>query len=427
MKIYFLLFLFLLANSALIAQQRDLDFYLEQAKISSPLINKSKNESKLLTLDLQQINSILSKPEINVASGIMFAPIVNHDNNLNRFELVSKDASNYNGYDLAITDGGQYQALLSVKQPLLTGSKYRTYSSKTGISGQINENNIELTSHELEQVVGYQYILCIKSKMQAENSLLLLKEIDDQLEVMKKLVESAIYKKTDLMLLQIEAQNFKSEYEMFAAEFIDNLYDLNLICGINDTTIVDLQNISFVIKPENKESSRFLNSYKLDSLNILADQEIYELKYKPQIDLIADAGLNAAYLPTFNRFGLSTGISLSWNIFDGHQREIQREKSKINLETLEFEKKRFLTQNEISKNKIINQISTLDRRIASIELQINQYNNLYDSYSREFAQGEASVMDFKNLLKDIAAKKQEILLFKMEKQLLINSYNYLNY
>jgi hypothetical protein len=36
-------------------------------------------------------------------------------------------------------------------------------------------------------------------------------------------------------------------------------------------------------------------------------------------------------------------------------------------------------------------------------------------------------MDFKNLMKDIAAKKQEIIQLKMEKQLLINAYNYLNY
>jgi len=36
-------------------------------------------------------------------------------------------------------------------------------------------------------------------------------------------------------------------------------------------------------------------------------------------------------------------------------------------------------------------------------------------------------MDFKNLLKDITAKRQDFLLQKMEKQLLVNSYNYWNY
>ena len=166
---------------------------------------------------------------------------------------------------------------------------------------------------------------------------------------------------------------------------------------------------------------------KLDSLNIIADQAIYELKYKPQLDLFANAGLNAVYVPAFNRLGFSTGLTLTWNIFDGRQRDIQREKSIINLQTIEFEKKNFLTQNDINKNKIINQINVLNQRIIFNEQQTDQYNKLYNAYTKELSQGEASVMDFKNLLKDIAAKNQESLLLKMEKQFLINSYNYLNY
>jgi len=171
----------------------------------------------------------------------------------------------------------------------------------------------------------------------------------------------------------------------------------------------------------------FLISYKLDSLNIIAEQSINELKYKPQVNLFADAGLNAVYLPSFNRLGFSTGIAFSWNIFDGNQREIQREKSTIDLQTIEFEKKNFITQNDIYKNKILNQISTLDQRLKIIEEQIDQYDQLYNAYRKELSQGEVSVIDFKNLLKDIVAKKQESLLLKMEKQMLINSFNYWNY
>ncbi len=427
MKTCILSFLLLSEFLSLSAQQRDLNFYLDQAKINSPLINKNRNESKIVTLDLQQINSILSKPDVNLISGVMFAPIISHDNNSSHFELVSDGATDYTGYDLALTDGGQYQAMVSVKQPLFTGSRYRTYVNKASISGRINDNNIALTVHELEQIVGYQYILCIKSKMQINNELLLLKELGEQVKLMKKLVENAVYKQTDLILLQIEAQTYEAEYKMFQGEYITNIYDLNLICGIRDTSMVDLREPDFVLKSDIVLNSNFLTSYKLDSLNILADQSINELKYKPQLDLFADAGLFAAYLPYPGRIGFSTGISLSWNIFDGHQRNIQREKSEINLQTLEFEKKNFLTQNDISKNKIMNQIEAIDQRLQLYEQQAEQYDKLYNAYSRELSLGEASVMDFKNLLKDIAAKKQETLLLKMERLLLINSYNYLTY
>jgi outer membrane protein TolC len=206
-----------------------------------------------------------------------------------------------------------------------------------------------------------------------------------------------------------------------------NIYDLNLICGIRDTSMVDLREIDFVLKPDIVTNSNFLTAYKLDSLNIIADQSINDLKYKPQLDLFADAGLFAAYLPYPGRIGFSTGFSLSWNIFDGHQRTIQREKSDINLKTIEFEKKNFMTQNDINKNKILNQIEAVNQRLHLYEQQADQYDKLYKAYSRELTLGEASVMDFKNLLKDMTAKKQETLLLKMERQLLINSYNYLTY
>jgi hypothetical protein len=69
----------------------------------------------------------------------------------------------------------------------------------------------------------------------------------------------------------------------------------------------------------------------------------------------------------------------------------------------------------------------LSEKTALIGDQLKQYDILFTAYQNELKQGLISVMDFKNLLKDITAKKQDYLLLGMEKQLLINSYNYWNY
>jgi outer membrane protein TolC len=219
MKPSSLLIFSLLFFSTLFSQQRDLNYYLGQAKTNSPLIHKNKNENRIVELDLNQFKSILSKPEINFEANVLFAPIVSHDNNTNQFKGVSDGATNYNGYDLAATDGGQYQAFVSLKQPLFTGRQYRAYSDKADISRQINENSITLTIHELEQVVRYQYILCLKSKIQSQYSLEILKLLEGHLQIMQKLVENAIFKQTDLMFLQIEYQDFEVEYQTFKAEY----------------------------------------------------------------------------------------------------------------------------------------------------------------------------------------------------------------
>lgn len=427
MKTVIFCVLLILSTLASAAQERDLAYYTGQAQKNSPLINKALNDNKIVNLDLQQINRILTNPEINFVSGVTLAPIISHDNNTNRFQLASDGATDYTGHDLAITDGGQYQALVSVKQPLLSGSKYKVYQNKADISKKINSNTVSLTVHELEQVVGYQYILCLKARQQAVNSLALLNQLRDQVLVMRTLVDNAIYKKADLMILEIEAQNYEAEYRTNMADYKTSLYDLNQVCGINDTTTVELADVNFTLTPENHGKSYFLVTYHLDSLNIIADQAISELKYRPQLDLFADIGLNAAYLPYLKRTGISTGFTLTWNIFDGHQRNIQREKSAIGLNTLEFDKQNFMNVNEIGRNKLLNQINALEERITISEHQAAQYDNLYDVFSKELATGEVSVMDFKNLVKDMAVKKQELLQLRLEKQLLINSYNYLNY
>ena len=409
------------------AQVRTLDFYLKAAKINSPLINKSENETKIAQLDLAQLKSRLSKPLISLESSVLFAPIIAHDNSSGRFKWISNGANDYSGYDQAVTDGGQYQAVIAVTQPLFNKTKLQTYSSKTELTKKIDNNAIVLTIHELRQLVTRQYILCLRSEMQKQNKVALLKEMNEQLGIMQKLVEGGIYKQADLILMQIAAQNYQIEIETFQSEYQSSLSDLNLLCGINDTTMVDLQKISLQTAPAIITRSKFITAYKLDSLNLISGQKISELNYKPQINWVTNAGLNAVYRPSLNRIGFSTGLTFSYPLFDGNQRKIQREKTAVHLTAIEFEKQKFLTQTAIEKNKIISQIHFLDQRINRTNDQLKKYDQLLGIYSRELSRGELSVIDYKNVFRDIASKQQENILLKTEKQLLINSYQYWNY
>jgi outer membrane protein TolC len=419
------LFLIIFLLNTTQAQKRSLDFYLEKAKSFSPLINQSKNENKIIGLDLEQMKSILSKPEVNLDASVLFAPIISHDNNTYRFELVSNGATNYAGDDMAITNGGQYQSVILLKQPLFTGGSLKTYASKADIARQIND--ISLTIHELEKIVDHQYILCLKAKRLSDINKQLMKELEGQLLIMQKLVENAIYKQSDLMLMQIEYENYGLFYASSISEYKTNLYDLNLLCGINDTTTVDLQELDLKLNNNKPVSSGFLDSFRLDSLNINAEQKISNLKYKPQVNLFADAGLNAVYLPSFDRLGFSTGITFSWNIFDGNQKKIQNQRTYINMQTIDFERQNFLTQQQVNKNNILSQLTSLGNRIMLTENQISKYDQLLTVYHAQLSQGEISVIDYKNIVKDFALKKQDKLLLDLEKQALIISFNYWNY
>jgi outer membrane protein TolC len=422
-----ILLIFLIFSDILSSQQPDLNYYLEKAKANSPLINQSRNQSLIADLDLIQIKAILSKPEINVEAGVLFAPIVSHDNSTNKFQLVSEGADKYTGYDLAATDGGQYQAVVSLRQNLFTASKYKSYSDMNDVSHRLNENTIALTVHETEQLVTYQYLLCLKSKTEKANSLIVLKAVEDQVTTMKKLVENGIYKQTDLILLQIEYQNYSADFKKFNADYRNNLYDLNLLCGLSDSSLVEIQDIDLQLKSGMNSGSQFLTSFKLDSLNVRTMLAIEELKYKPELSLFADAGMNAVYIPSFNRVGFSTGLTFKMNLFDGNQKKLMRDRAAISLRTIDFEKNNFRIKNDIYKNQTLSNIRSLDDRLKITEAQLEQYRILLDAYSKQLARGDVSILEYKNLIRDIVAKKQESLLIKMDIQMLINSYNYWNY
>ena len=410
-----------------VAQQHGLDYYIEQAKANSPLINKNKNERKLAGLNLEQVNSILKKPMVNLEANVLFAPIVSHDNGNTRFEWVSDGADDYVGYDQAFSDGGQYQAYVTVEQPLFTGSVYKSYADKADLTKQINQNNINLTNHEIEQLVSHQYLLCLKSKKQSEISLELLNKMKQQVDIMTNLIKNAIYKRTDLLLLQIEYQNFELQHKTFETEYRNSLYDLNLLCGVDDTALVNLPDLELSVKPDTVVQSGFLTGYSLDSLSVINNRMLFEQKYKPRVSLFATAGMGAIYLPDVKRFGFSTGVNFSWNLFDGHQKQIQSKMAMVRLQTIEFEKQNFIKQYNINKHKYLNRINALDEQIAITQQQLKDYENLFKLYKQELSLAEISSMDLKNLIKDVSAKKQENLLLKMEKEILINSYNYWNY
>jgi len=420
--------LFLLFSiTAFSAPPRNLPYYLQQAEANSPLIHKAVNDNQVVTLNLSQMQSVLRQPQVSINANMLLAPIVSHDNGTHRIQLASSGADRYNGYDLAVTDGGQYQALLSVQQPLFTRKSYRTYAQQSAISRQVNDNTIRLTKHEIEQLVSRQYILCLTAKFQLANSAEQLKAITEQLEIMHMLVANAIYKQTDEMLLQIERQNYQDTYATNRVDYITNLYDLNALCGIHDTTVVDIEETHFNLNRLPVTQSLFSTSYTLDSLVLTADLKINDLKYLPQVSLIANGGLNASYLPTLNRFGVSAGLTFSWTLYDGHQRKFEQQKTQFGLKNIAFDKQLFTVQQNTNKDKIIRQIAALDEHLRSLREQLNSYASLTSAYELQLKHGNISVMDYKNLMKDVAAKKQEIIMSQMEKEALISSYNYWNY
>ncbi len=420
-----ILFLFLQVN--VFAQTKDLNYFIEQAKTNSPLIFEHQTQNKVLAAEAKRLKAFYTQPEISLDAGILFAPIVSNNNNITKFQWITEDAANYYGYDLAVSDGGQYQTIVNIDQPLFGGSKLKTVYQNQDILRKKNLNDIRLTEHDLEKIVGYQYLRCLQAQEQIQFTKDLIKLMIQENTQMKILVQNGIYKISDLQRLKIELQTYKAQMEQARTTYKQNLLDMNIICGINDTISVKLQIIKFSLKTVITDSSLFIEQYRLDSLNLWSLQQISEMKYKPQVNLFANGGLNAIYLPKLNRLGMSVGIHLSWTIFDGHQRNFMRDKMNILMQDITFKKQQFTTEQSLRLAKIIAAIKNIDKQLTIKTVQQKEYNKLLEIYKTELSQGSISVIDFTNTIRDIARLKQEIILLRMKKQALINNYNYWNY
>jgi len=414
-------------SNSIKAQNTTLDYYVSKAVQNSPLINENNNLSKVNLLEYQRLKAIYTKPQIGLTANYLFAPIISSDNNKTTFEPNSSGATNYYGYDLGASNGGEYQALLNLTQPLFNGKKYKTATEQVNIETQINENNNKLTQHDIEKIVTDQYILCLQDNKQIHDAETTLNLLTDQQAILKKLVENSIYKQSDLILLNIEYQNYFSQLTTFKSNYHRDLLELNAICGIDDTALVQLQNSELILK--NKESnSLFLESYRLDSLNLAAQQNVFELQYKPQLNLYANTGLFAFTIPDIpQRFGLSAGLSLTWPIVDGNQKKINRQKTILLEQNISFQKKYYENQNKIRVEKILYEIKSTESQLESLKSQLNNYNILLESYKKELSAGQISIIDFLTILRNKSSLTGEYNLLFLQKQSLINTYNYWNW
>jgi outer membrane protein TolC len=420
-----LLLLLFVANSSF--AQNNLEYYINKAKQNSPLVNDSKNQSKANQFDIERLKAFYTKPQIGITANYLFSPIISTDNNKTSFQPNAEGAPNYYGYDLAYSNGGQYSAMLNVTQPLFNGKRYETASEQLNVTSQINQNNSKLTEHDIEKIVTDQYILCLQDNKQTAYAEAMVKLLADQKDILKKLVESSIYKQSDLTLLNIEHQNFLAQLTTFRANYRRDLMDLNILCGINDTALVQLQNSDLALN-STVSNSMFLEKYHLDSLNLIAQQKAFELKYKPQLNLFANTGLNAVYAPTIpNRFGISAGLSFSYYFFDGNQKSINRNKTQVLEKSISFYKDNFITQNTVRKSKILTELQSYTDRISIAEQQLKDYEVLLNSYKKEILSGQLSIINYTMILKNMATIQRDYTLLFSQQQSLINAFNYWNW
>lgn len=411
-----LILLFLLIPVCNGLTQNNLDYYLKAARENNPGIKENLSQVEKAALQEKIIKAEFRGPKVFLSGDIFYPPL-----------LPNKNDPKAVGYDAAITDGGLISALVNVHQPVFNKEIVKTLNNQAKVTGELGADQARTAQHLLEKEVIDQYI----ASYQSWSQIAFMKDLTHQMTQQKVLIEAlagqGIYKKSDILLIDIEILRQTSDINNLQAIYNQNIYSLNEICGItgNEDVILTAPQIQF---RADTIQSRFLEKFRLDSLQIKTNLDVANLKYKPQFNLYGNTGINAIEFPGIQRkFGVGAGLSMIIPIYDGHQFNYLQEQANIDLRVNNNYRQNFLIQKSNHQQAIQSNLKLLEQKIKTIESQLNEYQKLIELYKSELRTGELKIIDFMNTIRLYAGVQQDLVTCESSKMLIINDNNFYNW
>ena len=417
------LILILLLFSKTAFGQHMLDDFVARAMENSPTL-KEYEQQKTLSQIQQKINRAENETfHASLTGDYLFVPYFNNHGKI----ITTNPSSQAVGYDINLFDGGLYSAQLNLERSIFNHGIIRVLEQQVGIQNENAMYNLHMGKHQLQYQVTEQYLNTYLFLLLSRLSKEIMVTLREQMEWTDALMKKGFTSEQDYLLLKVELKNQWVDLNASRQNYQSGLYQLYALCGIEDTTVVAIDSVSFEI-PAPISGSKFLQKYALDSLKIVNQQQLFETQYQPKIDLFFNTGLNAVTLDKIERkFGVSAGLSLSLPLYDGKQKSLTRKQSQVN-QTIIHDYRRFSESNiDVQRHDRMSRIQTLKKNIHVLEEQINDYRNLLALSETQLKQGHVSMIDHLTLLRNFVDIRKNKIETEIKCQLEINNYNYWNW
>lgn len=392
-------------------QTHDLNYFLKNAAANSPLLKDYQNQIKAGGLDSMMIRAA-QRPLIAGNGQVMVAPTYH----------------GY-GYDKAITNGGDYTAILSVTQPIFNKNRLMSRYKGVSLQNQAIENSARISLLDLRKNVSAQYITAYADYRQLQSNLEVQRLLEAQQELLKRLVQGGIYKETDFLNYQVALQSQGIAISQLQMQYRADLSMLNYLCGINDTSS------SVLVDPDisyhegyQKSHSAFFRQFEVDSLKILNNRAVIDSKYHPVVNWFGDAGLESSSLSTMDRnFGASFGLNLSVPIYDGRQRRLEYQRLNIEEDTRSGYASFFDRQYEQQKAMLQQQLKASESLVTQIEQKLKSSQRLIDLDKKQLEAGEVPITEFILAINNYLSIRGNLNQAEISLLRIINELNYWNH
>lgn len=403
--------------------QNNLEYYLDAAKINSPILKENSNLLKISELNKSLNQSQNVQPQIALTSNYLFAPYFN-----NKGKIVSSNPEpNAIGYDAGITNGGLYSVLINFEKNLFNEKNTRALENQSNIQLAQYKYNYELEKRNLQKQVTDQYLSAYKSLLLYSLSKETSQNVELQLEHLGELVEKGYAQSQSYLLLKIELQTENIDLKDNLQQYKKDLLQLNSICGINEMQIVFIDSLRLTISGNNSDY-RLLEKFKLDSMASTNQQELLETKYSPKVKFFMNTGINAVELDGIQRkFGMSAGIDFQLPIYDGGQKDITHQQNEIAINSIRDYQQYASVNIEIQKQCAISNIRQIQNNLSEINIQLKDYKELIKLSKSQLSAGNISMIEYLTILRNLTLLKKTKIINEINLQTEINNYNYWNW
>jgi len=406
--IIILFFLIALFTSALWAQEKDMEYFIGQGLTNSPLLKDLNNQLRTNSYD-----SLLSRasfqPQVNVNTSLMYAPIIN----------------GY-GYSEPITNGQQFLMQFGAGQAIFNSKGKNAQYLKFGIDNQGITSAAKMSKLDLKKAIVSQYLTVYGIYNETIFREELLKTADKEEKILKELVNKGLYKQTDYLAFLLELQSLTFEVTDLDIQYRNELSNLKILCGINDTITYHLKTPVLAMLPASGHvKSVFFQRFRIDSLRLENEKVILESHYKPQVNWFTDAGVvNNEPRFIYRNFGVSLGISLALPVYDGNQRKLSYEKLKVSEETRKFYRDFFVTQYNQQISRLNSELRLTMDIFPKLEKQLEFAEDLIRQDRLLLNTGGISITDYLLALKNDILFKKNINQYRIRILQIINEINY---
>ncbi|WP_028283514.1 TolC family protein [Olleya marilimosa] len=420
-----ILFFFLLTCFVNAQEVKNLDFFKEEAIQNTPVLKDNGNLQKINEIQNSIILAQNKAFQINATSDILVAPYFNNNGKI--VDVTTTPSANAFGYDIGITNGGLYSAQINVTKNLFN----QAITDNLLFQNKIANNTITLSSEEINhniiKNITDAYILTYQLQLQEEFTKEILKDLEKRLQVVELLVKRAVLMESDYLLLQLDIEGKKLELQQIQNNLKTSINQLYSLSGTPIGSIEKLEapNFNTTSKP-----SRFFYQKKFenDSLQVVANQKVFENQYKPQVTAYANTGLNAVEIPNiYRRFGASAGLRLTIPIYDGKQRKYNAQQSLLKEESLAFYRDNSKIQVNNNIKNIEQQIQALNDNMVLLNKQLEKQQNILEIYKGKLVQGQISIVDYLNVIQNYKLNSYTKLQMQTNYWLLQSQYNFINW